>query len=63
MWIVKTAVDPEEGIVGLNGDFYLLEDDGKVMEFKTREDAWEFMDDNHIFGGNDEYIDYIEVNE
>ena len=63
MWIVKTAVDPEEGIVGLNGDFYLLEDDGKVMEFKTREDAWEFIDDNHIFGGNDEYIDYIEVNE
>ena len=63
MWIVKAAVDPEEGIVGLNGDFYLLEDDGKVMEFKTREEAWEFMDDNHIFGGNDEYIDYIEVNE
>ena len=31
MWIVKSAVD-QDGIVGLNGDTYLLDDDGEVME-------------------------------
>ena len=61
MWIVKTAVDPEEGVVGLNGDWYLQEDNGELMKFKNRQDAWDFMDDNSIFGGDDEYVDYIEV--
>ena len=61
MWIVITAVDPEEGVVGLNGDWYLQEDNGELMKFKTRQDAWDFMDDNSIFGGDDEYVDYIEV--
>jgi len=26
MIVIKTAVDPHEGIIGLNGNFYLLDD-------------------------------------
>ena len=59
MWIVKSAVD-QEGVVGLNGDTYLLDDDGQVMEFETELEAMFFIADT----GEDpmaEYIDYVEV--
>ena len=63
MWTVKTPVDPETGVVGLNGDFYLLDENDEPIQFESREDAWEFMEDNHIFGGDDEYLDYVEVDD
>lgn len=63
MWLVKSAIDPETGVVGLNGCFYLLGEDDEPMQFKSRDDAWEFMEDNHIYGGDDEYLDYEEVQE
>ena len=60
MWIVTTALDPNEGIVGLNGTFDLLNTDGTVMEFLTKEDARNFVGDA---GDNpdDEYIDYVDI--
>tara|TARA_B100001245_G_C22479058_1_gene244376 strand:+ start:256 stop:462 length:207 start_codon:yes stop_codon:yes gene_type:complete len=61
MWAVKTAVDPNEGIVGLNGDFYLLDNDGVIMRFCTKEDARAFIADVGE-DPDDEYIDYVEIN-
>ena len=63
MWLVKSAIDPETGVIGLNGSFYLLDENDEPMQFKSRDDAWWFMDENHIFGGDYEYIDYEEVKE
>ena len=63
MLTVKTSVDPETGVVWLNGDFYLLDENDEPIQFESREDAWEFMEDNHIFGGDDEYLDYVEVDD
>ena len=62
MWLVKSAIDPETGVVGLNGDFYLLDENDEPIQFESREDAWEFMEDNDFYGGDDEYLDYEEVN-
>ena len=60
MWIVKTAVDPDSGVIGLNGDFYILDYDENIMTFNTRQEAEYFIEEN---GGDpeDEYIDYVEV--
>ena len=60
MFIVKTAVDPEEGIIGLNGDFYILDDDGEPMQFPTEESAREFIRWNGE-DPDDEYLEYVEV--
>ena len=59
MWIIKSAVD-QDGILGLNGDTYLLDDDGEVMEFETELEAKFFIAD----AGEDpmaDYLDYVEV--
>ena len=61
MWIVKTAVDPIENIVGLNGEFYLMDDDDSVMEFDTKEDARAFIADAGE-DPDDDYLDYVEIN-
>ena len=60
MWVVKTAVDPDSGVIGLNGDFYILDDDGEVMEFGTELKARFFIEEN---GGvpDEEYLEYVEV--
>ena len=61
MWIVKSAVD-QDGVVGLNGDIYLLDDDGDVLEFETELEAMFFIADT----GEDpmaDYIDYVEVDD
>ena len=56
-WNVKTHVDPQEGIVGLNGVFYLLDEYGDVKNFETQKDAKTFIED---VGGDpeDEYLEY-----
>jgi hypothetical protein len=60
MWTVKTAVDPDSGVIGLNGWFYLLEDDGTPMEFPNEEIARLFIEEN---GGDpdDEYLEYEDI--
>tara|TARA_R110000824_G_scaffold140016_1_gene305547 strand:+ start:469 stop:663 length:195 start_codon:yes stop_codon:yes gene_type:complete len=62
MWIVKTSVDPNEGIVGLNGYFYLLEEDDTVMKFSTKEDARNFIE-NAGENPDDEYLDYVNLDD
>ena len=54
MWIVKSAVD-QEGVVGLNGDTYLLDDDGEVMEFETELESKFFI----AVAGEDPMADYL----
>tara|TARA_B100000519_G_scaffold200564_1_gene214027 strand:- start:1270 stop:1458 length:189 start_codon:yes stop_codon:yes gene_type:complete len=43
-WIVKRDYT-EDGVVGLNGDQYLLTDNGDLMEFQKREEAVSFLVD------------------
>ena len=43
-WIVKRDYT-EDGVVGLNGDQYLLTDNGDLMEFQKREEAVAFLVD------------------
>ena len=60
MWVVKTLVDPDSGVVGLNGAFYILDNDETIMTFNTRQEAKDFIEEN---GGDpdDEYLDYVEI--
>lgn len=62
MIIVKTQVDPEEGIIGLNGTFYLLNDMGEVMEFESEEEAREFLKCNGE-DPDDEFIEYEDTDD
>jgi len=51
-----------DGVIGLNGRQYLLDDDDNLMKFATIEDAKEFISD----GGDDpedEFIDYSELDD
>jgi len=62
MWVIKTAVDPDSGVIGLNGDFYIFDDDMyQPMQFNTRQEAEDFIEEN---GGDpkDEYLEYVEGN-
>jgi hypothetical protein len=43
-WIVKRDYT-EDGVIGLNGDQYLLTDNGDLMEFQKREEAVSFLVD------------------
>ena len=43
-WIVKRDYT-EDGVVGLNGDQYLLTDNGDLMEFQERAEAVSFLVD------------------
>jgi len=43
-WIVKRDYT-EDGVGGLNGDQYLLTDNGDLMEFQKREEAVSFLVD------------------
>tara|TARA_Y100000310_G_scaffold17218_1_gene17086 strand:+ start:1083 stop:1310 length:228 start_codon:yes stop_codon:yes gene_type:complete len=52
--VVKTLVC-EDGVVGLNGQQYLLNNEGTdVLDFESRESAIEFLIDN---GCDQDYID------
>jgi len=51
-----------DGVVGLNGRFYLLDDDDEVMLFKNIIETQKFIAD----GGEDpfdEYISYTEIDD
>ena len=61
-WVVRTSVDPDEGIIGLNGYFYLEEDDGSIMTFPSKELARHFIANNGE-DPDDEYLDYIKLSD
>ena len=58
-WAVRTSTSPD-GVVGLNGWFYLEDDDGQMMLFPSLEAAQQYISDA---GENpdDEYLEYTEV--
>ena len=56
--IIRTLVSPD-GVIGLNGWQYLLDDDGEEMEFNSKDSANSFLLDG---GYSQEYIDeWIEI--
>jgi len=60
MIAISTLVS-EDGVIGLNGKRYVLDDYGDVLLFKTEKDARLFV----AFNGEDpynHYIDYEEMN-
>ncbi len=60
MDVVAYTVRSPDGVIGLNGRFYLEDDDGERMLFKNIEDAKDFIAD----GGEDpedEFIGYVEI--
>jgi len=61
MITVYTLVSPD-GVIGLNGRFYLEEDDGSRMLFKSMDNAKKFLSDQGEDPEN-EFIDYTEIDE
>jgi len=56
MVVVRTSRSPD-GVVGLNGWWYLLDDDGIPVEFETKHQARTFLQDN----GQDPDDELIEI--
>jgi len=56
--LVRTIQSPD-GVLGLNGWWYLLDEDDNPIRFNGVEEAMEYIEDN---GGDphDEYTEYIE---
>ena len=46
-WIIKRDYT-DDGVVGLNGDQYLLDNEGEVMKFQDKQEAVTFLTDNGI---------------
>ena len=59
MIIVSTIVSAD-GVIGLNGKQYLLDEDGELLTFESEEDARQFIEDNGEDADN-EFIEYEEV--
>ena len=57
--IVYTLVSPD-GVIGLNGKQWLLDDDGELMKFDTLTDAKDFIEDAGE-DPEDEWIGYQEL--
>ena len=58
MIAVSTLVS-EDGVIGLNGKRYLLDENDEPMFFKSIDDARQFVEDNGE-DPNNLYIDYEE---
>ena len=59
MKVIRTLICPD-GVIGLNGWQYLLDDDGEEMEFDNTDSANSFLLDNGSY--TQEYIDeWIEI--
>ena len=58
MIVVSTLIS-DDGVVGLNGKRYLLDENDELMLFKSVDDAKQFIADNDGEPDN-EYIDYEE---
>ena len=59
MIVISTLVS-EDGVMGLNGKRYVLDDYGDVLLFNNKQYARRFVADNGEDPDN-EYIDYEEV--
>ena len=59
MITVYTLVS-SDGVIGLNGKQYLLDEDGELLTFESEEDARQFIEDNGEDADN-EFIEYEEV--
>lgn len=57
--IAYTLVSPD-GVIGLNGRHYLLDNDDQLLEFDSIQDAKDFLEDAGQ-DPEDEYIDYSEL--
>ena len=62
MAIIVSTIVSEDGVVGLNGKQYLLDEENNLMYFDTIEDAREFIEDAGA-DPDDEYIEYEEEKE
>ena len=58
MYTVSTLVS-EDGVIGLNGKQYLLDNNDELMLFNSIDEAKQFVGDNGEAPDN-EYIDYEE---
>ena len=58
MVVVRTMQSPD-GVLGLNGYWYLEEEDGALMKFETAQKARLFVEE----GGEDPDDEYIEYKE
>ena len=54
-WIIKRDYT-DDGVVGLNGDQYLLDNEGEVMKFQDKQEAVTFLTDIGIAWTADEGI-------
>ena len=61
MIAISTLVS-EDGVLGLNGKRYVLDDYGDVLLFKTEKNAKQFVADSDE-DPNNYYIDYEEMGE
>ena len=57
--IVVSTIASIDGVIGLNGKQYLLDNKDELMLFKSIDKAREFLEDNGEDPDN-EYIDYEE---
>ena len=58
MKVIRTLVCPD-GVIGLNGWMYLLNDDGTEMEFKDTDSANSFLLSEYTQEYIDEWIEII----
>ena len=58
MVVVRTLQSPD-GVLGLNGYWYLEEEDGSLMKFENEQDARLFVEE----GGEDPDSEWIEFKE
>lgn len=59
--IVYTVVSPD-GVIGLNGRHYLLDDHNELLKFESLQEAKDFLEEAGQ-DPEDEFIDYTEVDE
>ena len=60
MMIIVSTIVSEDGVIGLNGKQYLLDDENELKYFETEEDARNFIEENGA-DPDDEFIEYEEV--
>ena len=61
MVVAYTMVSPD-GVIGLNGRQYLLDNEGELLTFNTINDAKDFIEEAGE-DPEDEFIDYSEIDE
>ena len=59
--VAYTLVSPD-GVIGLNGRWHLLDDEGELLKFDTIQDAKAFIEEAGD-DPEDEFIDYSEIDE